>query len=376
MADARSGSAGAAPVVQPCARCGARWAVQGKPLHWCPRCRGVLLSPAPVDAPAERRNYRWVARPPGRRSTAGSAQRRPASLETPRYTQIPRWGLRDRPPVAAVAQRGPLAGLTERLPRLLIATAIVFGASALAELGRYGILLRNRTRLIQPVLLWISDAAVYVFGFAALALALVSAVALVGWLADTRRAAFEKAGLTDPRSLRTLALGCLVPGANLVWPGVFLSEAARLRSDPRLLRVIRIWWAAWVLNGVMVVVAQLYRFADSLQVQADGVSFALLTDLAAAGLAVLSLWLVRAFAGLDVLGREETVSRWVIATSPAEAVIQPVRPGGGAPESAAADRVSPTAEPASPAADRASDRAVGNDEATTSNLENAEVLPK
>ncbi|MGV9615383.1 DUF4328 domain-containing protein, partial [Nocardia xishanensis] len=86
-------------VLQPCARCGARWAVHGTPMHWCPRCHGVLLSPAPIDAPAERRNYRWVARRPDHRNGRPvAAPRRRPPAPTPRYTQIPRWGLRDETP--------------------------------------------------------------------------------------------------------------------------------------------------------------------------------------------------------------------------------------------------------------------------------------
>ncbi|WP_433669620.1 DUF4328 domain-containing protein [Nocardia sp. CA-136227] len=320
-------------VVQPCARCGARWAVQGKPLHWCPRCHGVLLSPAPVDAPADRRNYRWVARPPGRKSPAAQPVRRPGSTETPRYQQIPRWGLHDRPPAEAPEPYRPLAAWTDRLDRLLIATAAVFVVAALAELGRYGILLRNRTRLIQPWLLWISDAAVTVSATLALALALLSAVALVGWLAETRRAAYANVGESDSRSLLSLVLGCVVPVANLIWPGIFLTEAAQRTGDgdPRLLRAVRIWWAAWLSNAVLVLVALGYRLTDSLQVQADGVLVAMWTDLVAAGVAVASLGLVRAFAGLDLQGRPKVPRRWLIATGPARPLIEPVRRAPAAP---------------------------------------------
>ncbi|MVU79784.1 DUF4328 domain-containing protein [Nocardia sp. ET3-3] len=347
-------------VVQPCARCGARWAVQGKPLHWCPRCHGVLLSPAPVDAPADRRNYRWVARPPGRKSPAAQPVRRPAA-ETPRYRQIPQWGLHDRPPAEAAAPRRPLAALTERVGTLLLTTVGLFVLTALTELGRYGILLRNRTRLIQPWLLWISDAAVTVSSIVAMLLALAAAVALVGWLTETRRAAYAELGQADPRTLRSLVLGCVVPVVNLVWPGVYLTETARLRiaagADSRLLRAVRIWWGAWLLNAVLVLVAMLYRFAKSLQVQADGVLVSMWTDLVAAAVAVASLGLVRAFAGLDLRGRPKPLRRWVIATGPARPVIEPVRPG-------AAD-----------SAGRAPVAAVGNDEVTAPETESEAVEP-
>ncbi|WP_307817247.1 DUF4328 domain-containing protein [Nocardia acididurans] len=369
MADSRS------PVVQPCARCGARWAVQGRPLHWCPRCHGVLLSPAPVDAPPTRRNYRWVARPPGRKGHPGQPARRQPSAETPRYLQIPRWGLQDRPPRQASAPATRFQRLVARIPDLLTTTAGLFLLSALAEFGRYGVLLRNRTRLIPPWLLYLSDGAVYVFGVAASIFALLTAVALVGWLAGVRRAAFEAAGRTDPRSSRLLVLGCLVPGVNLVWPGVFLTDAVRVRgNDPRLLRTVRIWWAAWVLNGVTVAVALLYRFADTLQAQADGVLFHAWTDLAGAAVAVLTLWLVRAFAGRDLRGREISAKRWLIATEPAEPVIEPVHPGGESGAGAAGSGSAAVAAGESSSAGRAPAAAVGNDEATAPNPE--EVLAK
>ncbi|MEU0542382.1 DUF4328 domain-containing protein [Nocardia sp. NPDC005978] len=337
-------------VVQPCARCGARWAVQGKPLHWCPRCHGVLLSPAPVDAPPERRNYRWVARPPGRKAPHPGTPRRTApNLATPHYTQIPRWGLQDRQPQTAAEPVHRIDRLVARLPRLLVTTAVVFGVAALTELGRYGILLRNRRRLIEPWLLWLSDAAVTVAAVTAMVVALITAVAVVGWLARTRTSLYAAAGREDSRSLAELFAGCLVPGVNLVWPGVFLTETVRVGAtgadEPRLLRMVRIWWAAWVLNGLLVVIAVLYRFGDSLQVRADGVLITLWTDAFAAGIAVLTLWLVRGFAGRDLRGRELTAQRWLIATTPAAPVIEPVQPGSAA------------------AAGRAPATAVGNDEA-------------
>ncbi|MFI5778519.1 DUF4328 domain-containing protein [Nocardia sp. NPDC051570] len=335
-------------VVQPCARCGARWAVRGNPMHWCPRCRGVLLSPAPVDAPPERRNYRWVARAPGRRPRDGRATR-PAPRRdsaTPHYLQTPRWGLRDAPPQPAPVPHSRLAGFTDRVAGLLMTTAVLFAAAALAEVGRYLILLRNRTRLIHPALLFVSDASVFLMAGLAAAFALMSAVAAVGWLVRARRAAYARAGRQDPRSLRMLLCGCLIPVVNLLWPGVFLTElAARHGGDPRLLRAVRIWWCVWLLNGVMVVAAVCWRFARTLQAQADGVMFTVYTDLVAAAVAVLSLWVVRLCEGLDLRGRRRMPKRWIAASGPVEPVIEPVRP---------------VAE----SAERASDSAVGNDVGT------------
>ncbi|MEV6274707.1 DUF4328 domain-containing protein [Nocardia sp. NPDC051832] len=319
-------------VVQPCARCGARWAVQTTPMHWCPRCRGVLLSPAPIDAPAERRNYRWIARRPDQRHRRPGGNRPGTSSATPRYTQIPRWGLIDPAPAAADAPRSRWQRWTERVEPLLLVTAALFALAAAAELGRYGILLRNRTRLIDPLLLRASDALVIGSAVLALVFALLAAVALVGWLIETRAAAFARAGRRDPRSVRALALGCVLPGVNLLWPGVFLTELAAQRANPRALRAIRIWWCAWILGGAMAVAALLWRTADSLQAQADGVLFMVYTDLVAAGVAVLTLWVVRLLAGRDLLGRSTLARRWVVATEAAVPVIEPVHPGAGKAE--------------------------------------------
>lgn len=326
-------------VVQPCARCGTRWAVQGSPMHWCPRCRGVLLSPGPIDAPPQRRNYRWVARRPGRLDRpSGSADSGRRSAATPRYTEIPRWGLRDHPVSAEPGEsQQPLSALARWVYTALLATAGLFGLAAVAELIRYLILLRNRTRLIEPPLLWFSDALVNTAALFALIMALVAAVAALGWLIELRRAAFAAVGRRDPRSPRLLALGCLVPGVNLVWPGVFLSEVVAGRADPRPLQAVRIWWAVWVLSGLLAVAALYWRTADSLQAKADGVLFTALTDLAAAGVAVLTLWVVRTVEGRDLRGRDRLAHRWVMAVDPAEPLIEPVHPGAAATVSTAPD---------------------------------------
>ncbi|WP_308646736.1 DUF4328 domain-containing protein [Nocardia cyriacigeorgica] len=315
-------------MVQPCARCGARWAVQQTaPMHWCPRCRGVLLSPGPIDAPAERRNYRWVARRPDHRPRGSVASGHAGPTPTPRYTEIPRWGLRDEPAPEPVRARPPLSVLAGWLPALLIATALMFAIAAGAELGRYLLLLRNRTYLIDPLLLKFSDALVNASALFAAVLALLAAIAAVGWLIQARRAVYDDRGLRDPRSPRTLVLGCVIPVVNLLWPGVFLSEMVADREDPRPLRAVRVWWAIWLLGGACAAAALAWRGADSLQAEADGVLFTAFTDAVAAGVAVATLWVVRVVEGRDLLGRAHLAHRWVVAADPAVPVIEPVQPG-------------------------------------------------
>ncbi len=297
-------------------------------MHWCPRCRGVLLSPGRVDAPASQRNYRWVARRPDHRlrKAAGSAVAAPPG-PTPRYTEVPRWGLLDPPPAPARPAERPLRGIAESRDVLLVLTALAFLVAAAAEYGRYLILLRNRTTLIPSWLLWISDMSVWVFGVIAPLCALATALALVAWLIEARKSAFAAQGRRDPRRRWTLIAGCLVPGVNLVWPGVFLTELLGAQPDPRAERAVRIWWAAWVASGLILLAATLWRDASSLQAEADGVSFTGFSDLCAAAFAVLTLWTVRLLEGRDLRGAPRSAHRWVMAADPAEVVIAPVTPG-------------------------------------------------
>ncbi len=297
-------------------------------MHWCPRCRGVLLSPGKVDAPAAQRNYRWVARRPDHRTRRAAASSAPAPLgPTPHYTETPRWGLLDAPPPAAAVPARPLRGLAARRDRLLVACMTAFLLAGLAEYGRYLILLRNRTRLIPEWLLWLSDSTVWVFGTLAPIVALVTALSLVAWLIEARRAAFAADGRRDPRRRWTLIAGCVIPGVNLVWPGVFLTELLGTDPDPRALRAVRIWWAGWVVSGLVLVVATLWRDAGTLQAEADGVSFTGFSNLCAAGFAVLTLWTVRLLEGRDLRGAARAPHRWVRAADPAQVVIAPVQPG-------------------------------------------------
>ncbi|WP_280230407.1 DUF4328 domain-containing protein, partial [Nocardia cyriacigeorgica] len=304
-------------VVQPCARCGARWAVQqAAPMHWCPRCRGVLLSPGPIDAPAERRNYRWVARRPDHRPRGSVAPGRTGPTPTPHYTEVPRWGLRDEPAREPVAARPPLSVLAGWLPALLIATALMFAIAAGSELGRYLLLLRNRTYLIDPLLLKFSDAMVNASALFAAVLALLAAVAAVGWLIQARRAVYEGRGLRDPRSPRMLVLGCVIPVVNLLWPGVFLSEMVAGRDDPRPLRAVRVWWAIWLFGGLCAAAARARRGAATLQAQADGVLLTAFTDALAVAVAVGTLWVVPKVDGPQLLGRAPNPQPRVLAPPP------------------------------------------------------------
>lgn len=281
-------------------------------MQWCPRCRGVLLSPVPVGAQpgSVRRNFRWVATSPGGRRPA---RRVTAAGPTPSYAEMPRWGL-----PTVVASPTPVVGRADRwadrAPRLLGLAVVVLLAAALAELGRYAVLLVNRHRLIEPVVLALSDAAVWCLGALAVGFGVAAAVASVAWLRRARSEAYAAVGATDPRRSRTLYLGSLVPIVNLVMPGVFLTELARVsRHGTRMSPVLPWWWALWVINWAMLAIATAFRFGDGIQAQANGVVAAMVTDVVGAALAATTVVLLRRAEDRTAGGEHRVPTRWVVA---------------------------------------------------------------
>ncbi|WP_240945686.1 DUF4328 domain-containing protein [Rhodococcus sp. HNM0569] len=319
-------------------------------MQWCPRCHGVLVAPVRSDVPLPPppyRGFRWVARTPLRRGTLRIQAVRPTP--TPRYQEIPRWGLDDRA-VAAARTPEPHPDFWGRAasyaPALLITVASLYGLAVLAEALRYGILVRNRHRLIDPTLLSVSDAAVVVTQTAALLAAVCAAVACVGWLIGHRREVFAREHTVDPRSPAALATGCLVPVVNLVMPGLFLLET--VRRDPGAVRLVRAWWAVWLLDGFLVVAGAVWRFRTSLQAIADGVVLAGFTALVAAATALLTLAVLRRLEQRDVFGAPRHTTRWIVSVDglPTPAPYDSTGPGAAqdASEEDAAER--DTAEPA------------------------------
>lgn len=302
-------------VVQICSRCATHWPVADMPARWCPYCDGVLLSPFDTARPAAPagRNFRWVARSPYPRTPSHRTPRRDPG-PTPRYRQVPRWGLLDPPPRVPDDRLTRTESAADLAPTLLVCAAIVFGFAALAESFRYGLLVFNRVRLVDPLTLAVSDSMVWATQFAAPVVALIAAAASVCRLVVTRRDALAARGLADPRSTRVLAAGVLVPVVNLVMPGVFLTEIAD--GDRQIRTAIRVWWAAWIANGVLVAIGLSWRGRDTVQAQADGVVLAAITAAVACVTALLTLHLIRRFDGRDLFGRTPAPTRWINVPAP------------------------------------------------------------
>ncbi|WP_042573533.1 DUF4328 domain-containing protein [Rhodococcus sp. MEB064] len=303
---------------QICARCATRIDVGPRPQQWCPVCRGVLLSPVPVGQvpTGVRRNFRWVASSPVRARRSRVVR---APSPTPRYDMMPTWGL----PVVGRATVEPTESAGDRLAgrvtSMVSVAFFLFVAAALAEFARYAVLLVSRDSLIPAAVLALSDAAVWCLSFLSVGVGLVAAVASVAWLVRARRSAYADRGEVDPRRPRTLFAGSLIPLVNLVAPGVFLTELARVSSQRwSLERVLPWWWTAWVVNWLMLAATLAFRVADGIQARANGVLATALTDLVAAGLAALTLVLIRRSDGRTVRGDDRTLTRWTIAPDPVE----------------------------------------------------------
>lgn len=269
--------------------------MQGRPLPWCPRCGGALSAPV-ATAPW---TTRWVAHvPPGAPAPPAPTA---APGPTPRYHATPRWGLASLPwvhPLALAEAAVPTDDLRARALAasarpLLVGATVAFVVAAGAEAWRYGLLLRGRTELLGARTVALSDSAVVAAGVLAPVLAVVSAVVVALWLVRARSAAAERTGRRDTRSTRGVLLGALLPVVNLGQAGVLLTELERTLGGPGPSRLVRRWWAAFVLSGLLTALAWGWRQLGTAQAQADAVVLAGLSDLAAAVAAALTLLVVR-----------------------------------------------------------------------------------
>ncbi|UZJ24589.1 DUF4328 domain-containing protein [Rhodococcus antarcticus] len=176
---------------------------------------------------------------------------------------------------------------------LLVGAAVAFVAAAGAEAWRYGLLLRGRTELLGARTVALSDSVVVAAGVLAPVLAVISALVVALWLVRARHAAAEHAGRRDSRSTRAVLLGALLPVVNLGQAGVLVTELERsLGGGAGPSRLVRRWWAVFVLSGLLAALTWGWRLLGTAQAQADAVVLAGLSDLTAAVTAVLTLLVV------------------------------------------------------------------------------------
>lgn len=345
-------------MIQVCAQCGTRWNVRDRQRVWCPRCRGTLLAPGapgtpgavppngrpaaggrPGSAPA---GYRWIAVRPG---APPAPRRKRAPLgPTPRYPYIPRWGLYDYVDVSAAAtpvapERSTTSPAAVR--RTLVVTMALVGAAAVLHVIRYGLLLVNRTVLLNPIVAALGTWLPVVASAAAFFAVVAAVMALTNWLIARRAAAYAHLGSPDPRSAGELWAGCLIPFVNLVLAPVFVIELARAERRAGL-RIIS-WWITWfvsyVLSVASIVTTVLTVFYPGAQRIADNTVITTIAYLVA--LAVLLL-VLQVFEGFERQPVDRPSRRWVmVAAGP---------PAAGRPDSAGESGVPVEAEDRNPAA--------------------------
>ncbi|MFY9806848.1 MAG: DUF4328 domain-containing protein [Pseudonocardiaceae bacterium] len=189
--------------------------------------------------------------------------------------------------LAAVAS--PLLGLTAML--VLI--------TAGAEAWRYALLLASRSDAVPAGPLHASDVLVVTGGVVSLLCAALAGAVTLGWLVHAQAAAARAAAVTPARPSWQLVVGTLVPGANLVVPGVVLAELEHttLGHDPdrrpRPSRLVIGWWVIWVIGLVLSGITLLWNLRSGVQARADGVLLHIAADLVAGAVAITTIVVVQ-----------------------------------------------------------------------------------
>jgi hypothetical protein len=266
---------------------------------------------------------RWVATVPSGTGRRTRARRRLPYLGPPSYGRMPSWGF------PALAWRWPtaVAGTATEQPvtvdrvravgghaaAMLWALACLAVLAASGEIWRYILLLRSRTGALSASTVGASDALVSIGAILTLAFSVVALVVVLFWLQLARHAAADLADQRPPRADWQVLVYLLVPVVNLAMAGVVLTELEHqvLRRPaverPSPSKPVKIWWAAWVAAGVLFAVTVVWRFRDTAQAHADGVILSALTDLAAAGVAILTALMIRRLSTLLAPINPETV---------------------------------------------------------------------
>ena len=232
---------------------------------------------------------------------------------------IPRWGLADRvEPAAAAAEKPTQTGPSAPVVRTaLFLSVLVLGITALVYVVRYVLLMINRNTLLNSTVAIAADWLGVLASVAAIAAVITAAVTLIRWLIARRAAVFAHLGLPEPRSVRALWAGCVVPLANLLWAPVYVIELAILEEHyARLKRPIIQWWIAWVVSYVVSIFAIVTSFATDAQGIANNTMLMVFAYLLAAATVAA---VARVFEGFERKPVARPAHRWV--------VVEPDRPG-------------------------------------------------
>jgi hypothetical protein len=266
--------------------------------------------------------FRWIAVRPGAAPQVRRG-RRPLG-PTPRYAVIPRWGLADRVEHApAATEAPPTTGPSAAAVRAtLFVTELVLAFAALVYVGRYVLLVINRTTLLNWLLAGAVDWFGVVISLAAMAATLTAVIVLIRWLIARRAAALSHQGLPEHRSARQLWTGCLVPLANLLWAPVYVIELAITENHyARLKRPIVVWWIAWICSYGVSIFAIVTSWATDAQGIANNTTAMVFAYLfAATSVAAVA----RVFEGFERKPVERPAHRWLVV--PPDGPARPAAP--------------------------------------------------
>jgi hypothetical protein len=210
------------------------------------------------------------------------------------------------------------------LGRLLLAVYLctLTGLAALAaaggEMWRYALMLRGRTEVLSGPTVVASDRLVALASLTAVVLGMVAAVVTVPLLVRLHRLAAVRVGLEPSRTSASVVARLVVPGWNVFGVGVVAGEIDGLLSAPhsgrrpRMSGLVIAWWAAWIVNAVLVLITLVKAFGTSDQAVADTVELHIFVDLTAAAVALLAGLVLRRFRVLlrgPGVGRHST---WIV----------------------------------------------------------------
>ncbi len=231
---------------------------------------------------------------------------------------IPRWGLVEHFDTELDRSAPPREGASTAMVRAtLVTTMVVLGAAALVHVMRYGLLLINRTMLLNPLVAGVATWLGVMVSVLAMFAVVASALVLATWLIARRAAAYAHRGAGDPRPVWVLWAGCLVPLVNLVMPGVFVVELAHVEERfARLRRPIVVWWVLWLASNVVSAFSIATSFTRDPQGIADNTLTAIIAYLLALAATVLA---AQVYFGFERTPVERPAKRWVmVAAEPAE----------------------------------------------------------
>ena len=286
-------------------------APQGAVYPAAPPPSGPRPQPVPPKRPAK---LRWVAAPP----PSAARRRRAVPAEPyagpPSYPVPPRWGFPNltwRRPTAVPGTASGVVRPIDRIPVLarslttiLWTFAVLATTAAAAESWRYALLVESRDSALNTGVVEFSDAFVTLAGLLTTIFSLLPIGLSVWWLLVARQAAADEADEAPPRPGWQVLVGVLVPIANLPMALSVVGELEhavlrRSRDErPKPSRLVLGWWGGWLANWVLLVVTIIWRIRPGVQAMADSVLLVALTDLAAAGLAIVTALVIRRFSHL------------------------------------------------------------------------------